>query len=100
MISIPKPTKIKSNKIRKSAKGESCCLRLPGICNGNPETTVLAHVHTHFSGIATKSNDLHGFYACSACHQAYDNHEVENIDVLGAMVETQIKLYGKNLIKV
>ena len=28
---------------RKEAKGRECMVRLPGICNFNPETTVLAH---------------------------------------------------------
>ena len=29
--------------LRKLAKGRDCQVRLPGICNGNPETVVLAH---------------------------------------------------------
>jgi len=29
--------------LRKEARGRNCQVRLPGICNGNPETTVLAH---------------------------------------------------------
>ncbi|VEI70653.1 82 prophage-derived uncharacterized protein ybcO [Serratia quinivorans] len=29
--------------LRKEAKGRDCQVRMPGICNFNPETTVLAH---------------------------------------------------------
>ncbi len=97
-MKFSKPTKIRSKKITQSAKGENCTLRIPGICNHNPETVVFAHVHTKFSGMGAKSNDIHGFYCCSECHSAYDRHEVENIDVLGALVETQLKLFDKGLL--
>jgi hypothetical protein len=30
--------------LRKAARGRGCMIRLPGICNHNSETTVLAHV--------------------------------------------------------
>ena len=36
--------KVVSKKIRNSARGQDCALRIPGVCNFNPETTVLAHV--------------------------------------------------------
>ncbi len=29
--------------LRKEARGRECQVRIYGICNGNPETTVLAH---------------------------------------------------------
>jgi hypothetical protein len=33
-----------SAKLRASAKGELCTFAIPGICNHNPETTVLCHI--------------------------------------------------------
>ncbi len=30
--------------LRKAARGRECQVRIPGVCNGNPETTVLAHI--------------------------------------------------------
>ncbi|MGV3346389.1 nuclease domain-containing protein, partial [Enterobacteriaceae bacterium LUAb1] len=30
--------------LRKEAKGRECQVRIPGICNGNSETVVLAHL--------------------------------------------------------
>lgn len=46
---------------------------LPGICNHDPETTVLAHVRRgHVAGMGQKPADLIAVYACSACHDAID----------------------------
>ncbi|MCQ9124340.1 DUF1364 domain-containing protein [Rodentibacter caecimuris] len=56
---------------RKEAKGRECQVRLPGICNFNPETTVLAHYRLH-SGVALKPDDIQGAWACSDCHDECD----------------------------
>ncbi|HCE21893.1 MAG TPA: DUF1364 domain-containing protein, partial [Hyphomonas sp.] len=63
---------MRSKTITQSARGKPCALRLPGICNGNPETTVWAHVNGFGKGMGVKTHDLLGFPACSACHAAYD----------------------------
>jgi len=60
-----------SRKIRDSARGQDCQVRLPGVCNFNPETVVLAHKSG--AGMGTKSPDIHAAYACSACHDAVDS---------------------------
>lgn len=59
--------------LRKLAQGRECMIRLPGICNHNRETVVLAHVRlAGVSGMSIKSDDALGAYACSACHDAVD----------------------------
>lgn len=59
--------------LRKFAKGKACQLRLPGICNFDTETTVLAHVRRGgVAGMRQKPPDLCGIHACSACHNAMD----------------------------
>jgi len=59
-------------KLRKAAQGRECQVRLP-CCNGNPETTVLAHYRlAGISGMGMKSPDAIGAWACSACHDAID----------------------------
>ena len=60
--------------IRNSARGMQCQIRLPGICNHNPETVVWAHGNGSAAGkgIGMKSHDLLGAYGCSNCHDAYD----------------------------
>lgn len=61
--------------LRKAARGQSCRVRLAGICNFDPETTVLAHFRmAGFSGIGMKSPDWLAAWCCSACHSYIDTH--------------------------
>ena len=62
---------MKSKKLRNSARGQDCQVRIPGICNFNPETTVLAHVGSN-SGMGMKPDDTEAAFCCSACHDAID----------------------------
>jgi hypothetical protein len=49
-------------------------MRLPGICNFNPETVVLAHIRRGvLGGTGRKPNDLTAVLACSACHDELDH---------------------------
>lgn len=57
--------------IRNSAHGEECTLQILGVCNYDPATTVLAHLPDESHGLS-KSDDLSGCYACSACHDVID----------------------------
>ena len=68
-------------KLRKAAQGQECMVRLPGICNHNPETTVLAHVRlAGVSGMGIKADDLLGAWCCSACHDAIDRRSNMDLD--------------------
>ena len=59
--------------LRKLAKGQPCMIRVAGICNRNPETTVLAHYRLAGTcGTGIKPPDHLGAWACSACHDAVD----------------------------
>ncbi len=58
------------SELRKSARGQFCRVRLPGICNGRPETTVLAHLNG--GGTGTKHEDMFGAFCCSSCHDVVD----------------------------
>lgn len=61
------------SKIRESARGEQCQVRLIGICNHNPDTVVLAHYRMAGTcGVGIKPIDIQGAYACSACHDEID----------------------------
>ncbi len=62
------------SKIRQSARGEDCTIRIPGVCNFNPETTVLCHPNTHRAGKGKglKAADELGAYGCSDCHAVLD----------------------------
>ena len=59
--------------LRKAARGRECQVRIPGVCNGNPETSVLAHIR--LAGLCCtgiKPPDLIATIACSACHDEID----------------------------
>lgn len=94
------------NKITQSAKGEDCTIRLPGICNGNPETVVFCHISgiRHGHGVGQKTD--FGAYGCSDCHDAVDGRRktdftrdsVRLAHFEGA-IETMRKLDEKGLIQ-
>ncbi len=48
-------------------------VRAPGICTGDPATTVLAHYRlAGYCGTGMKPDDAMGSWACDACHSAID----------------------------
>lgn len=64
----------KMTPIRKAARGEDCQILIPGICNGNPETTVLCHDNRLKSGkgMGLKAPDTEAAFGCSCCHDVLD----------------------------
>ena len=64
--------------LRKQANGRDCLVRLPGICNGDPSTVVLAHLSG--GGIGAKRIDLAAALACSACHDVLDGRTPTTIN--------------------
>ncbi len=58
---------------RKEARGQPCMVRIMGVCNHNPETTVLAHYRlAGYCGAGMKPDDDLGAWCCSACHDVID----------------------------
>lgn len=55
---------------RKEARGRECQVRIPGVCNGDPATVVLAHLNG--GGMGFKTDDTEGAWCCSACHDVID----------------------------
>lgn len=98
--------KLRSEKVCRSAHGMPCALRLPGVCNGNDETTVLAHVRGKGDGMGTKPCDLQSVYACQACHDVLDRRRPSPMpwadlgwEVVRAMGETHARLVEADLIQ-
>lgn len=58
--------------MRKLARGRECTVRLAGVCNFDPTTTVLAHVKAGWFGMGIKPPDVLGVVACHACHDEID----------------------------
>ena len=77
------------SKIRKSARDKDCEIRIPGICNFNPETTVAAHIRVAgLCGVGSKPSDLLTVRACSDCHDVIDgraNNDLYTMDQIDSM---------------
>ncbi|PJO78861.1 DUF1364 family protein [Neisseria brasiliensis] len=95
------------SKIRESARGQQCQIRLAGICNHNPETVVLAHYRMAGTcGIAMKPNDIQAAYACNRCHDAVDgrlktdlSHDELQTAFAEGVMRTQQLLIKQGLLK-
>ncbi|MEH3413979.1 DUF1364 domain-containing protein [Phytobacter diazotrophicus] len=81
----------------KAARGRECQVRIPGVCNGNDETCVLAHIRlTGLCGTGIKPPDLIATIACSACHDEIDRRtrlvdaEYAHVCALEGMARTQV----------
>ena len=61
----------KSTDLRKSAKGQQCMIRLPGICSHDSTTVVLCHDNGSLN-LGGKNNDMRAAFGCVTCHDEYD----------------------------
>lgn len=97
---------MKTSKIRESARGKSCKVRVPGVCNGDPETVVLAHLNG--AGVGRKAPDHHGADACCACHEWLDggyaqqgcSREYRDLLHLEGVIRTQDRLIEEGFITI
>lgn len=93
-----------SQKLRDSARGQLCTMRL--VCSGGTtDTTILAHLRTPgAAGGAQKPDDWHAVFACSHCHTEMDTKGYEWPDLesymLDALRRTQRIWWEMGLLKV
>ena len=95
--------KVESKKYREAARGQDCTLRLPGICNFDPATTVLAHLPCGMRGTAIKAPDFAAIDACSNCHAVLDGSrrsEINAWDVVRALAETHMNRMERGLLTI
>jgi hypothetical protein len=77
------------SKLRDLARGQDCQVRIPGVCNFDPATTVLAHLTmAGISGRGLKAPDALGSWCCSSCHDVIDGRRQSP-----PFTENQKKLY-------
>lgn len=89
------------SKIRKSAKNESCSLRVSSKCSHDePGKVVFCHLNSNYRGVGMKSPDIFGVYGCYECHLLLDASKVDYQDQQRAHQETLMKLIDKGLINV
>lgn len=93
-----------NKKYRDSARGETCTLQIYGVCNHDPETTVLAHLKGN--GMGLKCPDFLGVYACSDCHDAIDGRTRHDISLedfwmykCTALMRTLERAFARGLIQ-
>ncbi len=98
--------KRKFPKLRESARGEECTLRIHPYCNGDPATTVLCHLPSG-SGWGQKSPDWFAVYGCSSCHDIIDGRKLvgvgkeEKLELSHAAIfRTWERMIEKGLIKI
>lgn len=67
--------------LRLAARDRECCIRIPGVCNHDPATSVLCHYRiAGLSGIGMKPIDLVAAIGCSSCHSAVDRRSHIDLD--------------------
>lgn len=96
-------TRIVSKKLRDSARGQDCTLRLPGVCSFDPARTVLCHLPVGMKGMGLKSPDLFAVFGCDNCHAVVDGRargEFDYSDLLRALAETQMIWVREGLLTV
>lgn len=65
---------IRSRKYLDGSRGQPCTLQITGVCTGDVETTVAAHIRDETQGRSVKADDISCADACFACHRVFDGH--------------------------
>ena len=98
---------IKQTALTKAARGQECTIQLYPYCNGNPETTVLAHAPSEYKGMGIKSPDFWGADSCSTCHEIVDGRKKTDIPAdevyrchMRGVFRTQLRRIEQGVIKV
>lgn len=64
-------------------------MRIFGVCNHNPETSIWAHIRLGgVAGMGQKPPDICGVIACSACHDVIDGRQ--KCDLTRVQLESHI----------
>jgi hypothetical protein len=73
VVGFPKNVTYRNKKIRESARGKECLMKLPGCCGGT-ESTIWSHYRGEAGGkgMSLKADDLCGAYVCTHCDAIYD----------------------------
>jgi len=95
--------RVVSKKLRDSARGQDCTLRIPGVCSFDPERTVLCHLPVGMKGVGMKSPDIFAVFADDCCHAVIDGRakgDLDYSDLLRALAETQMRWVAMGLIRI
>jgi hypothetical protein len=70
----PKTSPKRNPALLEMAEKRPCLLRVPGVCNGDPDTTVACHSNAsvHGKAGARKADDCYSVWGCASCHRWLD----------------------------
>jgi hypothetical protein len=68
--------------ITEAARGRNCTMRLPGVCNHDPATSVWSHINSvrWGAGRGHKAPDICGLITCFECANALDGRRRKSDD--------------------
>jgi hypothetical protein len=88
--------------LRQLARGRACTIRVPDVCNRDPQTTVGCHFRLiGLAGMGMKPSDLHIAFGCSACHTYVDTHKdaATQLAFAHGVMRTQDQLVKEGVIR-
>lgn len=93
-----------ADKYTKSAQGQCCQIRIPGVCNHDNATVVFCHING--GGMGMKHLSIHGAYGCTACHDVVDGRKDVGLHTdllrlyhLDGVIRTQQLMVDQRLLK-
>lgn len=94
----PKTEPKRNRALLDMARGETCLLGVPGVCNDDRSTTVACHSNwsEHGKAGARKADDCYSVWGCSACHAWLDQgkaHHQEKRRVFDAAFAWQREIW-------
>jgi len=82
---------VAKKSLRTLAQGKPCYGRFTGVCNGDPATTVLAHIRRGgIAGVGMKPDDLCALPLCSACHDLADGRARRGAEFTRAGIDADL----------
>jgi hypothetical protein len=75
LTALPKTVARRNPHLLDMARGRTCLLRVPGVCNDDRETTVACHSNLpeHEKGGHRKADDCYSVWGCARCHTWLDS---------------------------
>lgn len=91
---LNKSPRRENKAFRDLAQGQDCTMNVPGVCNYNPETVVLAHSNSlaDGKGKGLKAHDHTGVWACYACHSWLDQGRASAQEKQAAFEAAQLRM--------
>lgn len=87
------------------ARGQDCTLLIPGVCNGDPATTVACHANWSCGGkgMSHKAHDFAIAFGCDRCHAWLDHggasRDEKMLAFLPGLLKTQTILFREGIFR-